>query len=159
LEERVGDVRAVMDAAGSPCATIFGWSEGGPMSLMFSATHPERTFGLVLCGSFASTRAEPWALRPEQWAGFVRAIEERWGQGIIVPFNGASRREDRAFVDWYARLERASASPGSIRALLAANYEIDVRHVLPTIQAPTLILHRVGDRTVPVAAGRYLAQH
>src|ERR1700730_16693510 len=75
LEERIGDVRAVMDAAGSPRAAIFGWSEGGSMSLMFSATYPERTSALVLCGSFASMKAEPWALSPETWARFLRQIE------------------------------------------------------------------------------------
>jgi pimeloyl-ACP methyl ester carboxylesterase len=74
LEERIGDVRAVMDAAGSPRATIFGWSEGGSMSLMFSAAYPERTSALVLCGSFASIKAEPWAVSSEQWTQFLRQI-------------------------------------------------------------------------------------
>ena len=159
LEERIGDVRAVMDAVGSPRATIFGWSEGGSMSLMFSATYPERTSALVVCGSFASVKAEPWAVSPEQWDQFLRQIEARWGQGVLVPINAPSRREDETFLQWFGRLERASASPGAILALMRANYEIDVRHVLPAIQAPTLVLHRVGDRTVPVEAGRYLAEH
>jgi pimeloyl-ACP methyl ester carboxylesterase len=159
LEERIGDVRAVMDAAGSRRATIFGWSEGGPMSLMFSATYPERTSALVVCGSFASIKAEPWGLSPERWSSFLSALESRWGQGVLVPVNAPSRKDDAAFVQWFGRLERASASPGSITALLRANYEIDVRHVLPAIQAPALILHRVGDKAVPVEAGRYLARH
>jgi class 3 adenylate cyclase len=159
LEERIGDVRAVMDAAGSPRATIFGWSEGGPMSLMFSATYPERTAALVLCGSFASVTTEPWGVSRERWDEFLRRVEEHWGRGILVPINAPSRRDDDAFVQWFGRLERASASPGGILALMRANYEIDVRHALATIQAPTLILHRVGDKTVPVEAGRYLAQH
>jgi class 3 adenylate cyclase len=159
LEERIGDVRAVMDAAGSPRATIFGWSEGGPMSLMFSAAYPERTSGLVVCGGFASIKAEPWSVSSEQWAQFLRQVESNWGKGVLVPFNAPSRRNDEAFVEWFGRLERASASPGAILALMRANYDIDVRHVLPAIQAPTLILHRVGDRAVPVEAGRYLAQH
>jgi pimeloyl-ACP methyl ester carboxylesterase len=158
LEERIGDVRAVMDAAGSPRATIFGWSEGGSMSLMFSATYPERTSALVLCGSFASIKAEPWALSPERWTQFLRQIETHWGKGVLVPVNAPSRQDDEPFVQWFGRLERASASPGAILALMRANYDIDVRHVLPAIQAPTLILHRVGDRTVPVECGRYLAQ-
>jgi class 3 adenylate cyclase len=159
LEERIGDVREVMDAAGSARATIFGWSEGGPMSLMFSATYPERTSALVLCGSFACTTAEPWLVTQEQWNQFLQRIESHWGQGVLVPINAPSRQNDAAFVQWFGRLERASASPGAILALMRANYGIDVRHVLPTIQAPTLILHRVGDKTVPVEAGRYLAQH
>jgi len=159
LEERIGDMRAVMDAAGSARATIYGWSEGGSMSLMFSATYPERTSGLILCGSFASLRGEVWDVSPERWEQILRHIEINWGQGVLVPFNAPSRRDDAAFVQWFGRLERASASPGAILALMRANYEIDVRHVLPAIQAPTVILHRVGDRAVPVAAGRYLAQH
>jgi pimeloyl-ACP methyl ester carboxylesterase len=159
LEERVGDVRAVMDAAASDRATIYGWSEGGSMSLMFAAAYPERTSALIVCGSFASPKAEPWGLNPEQWARFLRALEAHWGEGVLVPINAPSRQDDEAFVQWFGRLERASASPGAILALMRANYEIDVRHILPTIQAPTLVLHRVGDKTVPVACGRYLAQH
>ena len=159
LEERIGDVRAVMDAADSRRATIHGWSEGGSMSLMFSATYPARTSALVLCGSFASVKAEPWSVKPEQWDQFLRQVDQRWGQGVLVPINAPSRRDDQAFVQWFGQLERASASPGAILALMRANFEIDVRHVLPAIQAPTLILHRVGDRAVPVEAGRYLAEH
>ncbi len=159
IEERIGDVRAVMDAADSRRATIYGWSEGGPMSLMFSATYPERTAALVLCGSFASVKAEPLAVPQEQWARLLRRLEAHWGEGVLVPINAPSRQNDEAFVRWFGQLERAAASPGDILALMRANYEIDVRHVLPTIQAPTLVLHRVGDRTVGVEAGRYLAQH
>src|SRR5262249_53755226 len=113
LEERIGDVRAVMDAAGSARATIFGWSEGGSMSLLFSATYPERTTALVLCGSFASTAAEPWAVSPEQWRQFLQHVESRWGQGVLVPFNAPSRVDDAEFVQWFGRLERAAASPGA----------------------------------------------
>jgi class 3 adenylate cyclase len=159
LEERIGDVRAVMDAAGSERATIYGWSEGGSMSLMFAATYPERTSALALCGSFASIEAEPWSLSREQWAQFLLEIETNWGEGILVPFNAPSRRKDKVFLSWFGRLERATASPGAILALLRANYEIDVRHLLPAIRVPTLILHRVGDKTIPVTCGRYLAQH
>ena len=159
LEERIGDVRAVMDATGSARATIFGWSEGGSMSLMFCATYPERTAGLVLCGSYASMRAPPWSVPEERFARFLKLIDEKWGQGVLVPINAPSRKDDQAFVQWFGKLERAAASPGAILALIKANYEIDVRHVLPAIQAPTLILHRVGDKTVPVEAGRYLAQN
>ena len=159
LEERIGDLRAVMDAAGSQRATIFGWSEGGSMSLMFCATYPERTAGLVLCGSYASMRSDAWHIPEERFAKFLDAMDKYWGQGVLVPINAPSRKDDQAFVQWCGRLERAAASPASIVALMRANYEIDVRHVLPAIQAPTLILHRVGDKTVPVAAGRFLAEN
>ncbi len=159
LEERIGDVRAVMDAAGSERATIYGWSEGGAMSLMFAATYPERSSALVLCGSYATKRSEPWGVSPEQFERYLRNLEERWGEGVLVPTNAPSRRNDRTFLEYFGRLERASASPGAIAALMRANYGIDVRHVLPSIHLPTLILHRVGDSNVPVECGRYLAKH
>jgi class 3 adenylate cyclase len=159
IEERIGDVRAVMDAAGSDRAAIYGWSEGGPMCLMFAATYPERTSALILYGTCASIKDEPWGVTPEAFAKTVRRLDKHWGEGVLVAVNAPSRRNDRAFVEWFARIERAAASPGSIRDLMKANYEIDVRHVLATIQAPTLILHRAGDELVPVRAGRYLAEH
>lgn len=159
LEERVGDVRAVMDAAGSQTATIYGWSEGGPMSLMFAATHAERTSALVVYGSYASMKSEPWAISPGLFERFLEMLETHWGEGVLVAINAPSRREDKAVVQWFAGIERAGASPGSILALIRANYEIDVRHLLSAIRVPTLILHRSGDALVPVAAGRYLAEH
>jgi class 3 adenylate cyclase/esterase/lipase len=156
LEERIGDVRAVMDAAGSQRAVIHGWSEGGAMSLMFAATYPERTSALIVCGSYASYQA---MRNPEEFERRIRHLEEHWGEGVVVLRNAPSRRHDEAFLRYFGRLERASASPGSIVALMRANYDIDVRHILPSIHLPTLILHRVGDSTVPVEAGRYLAKH
>jgi len=159
LEERIGDLKAVMDAAGSHRATIFGWSEGGPMSLMFTATYPGRTSALVLCGSFASMRAELFNISEAEWEQVLRQFEEHWGEGILVPINAPSRRKDKPFVEWFARLERATASPGAIVALFRANFGIDVRPILPSIQVPTLVLHRVGDKTVPFPAGRYLAEN
>jgi pimeloyl-ACP methyl ester carboxylesterase len=157
LEERMDDIRVVMDAVGSSRAAIFGWSEGGSMSLLFAATYPERTTSLVLCGSYASIQAPPWSVTREQWSNVVSFFEQGWGQGVGVPINAPSRANDEPFVQWFARLERASDSPGGIAALMWANFDIDVRHVLPAISAPTLILHCVGDRTVPVAAGRDIA--
>src|SRR5262245_11176043 len=121
LEERIGDVRAVMDAVGSSSATIYGWSEGGSMALMFSATYPERTSALVLCGSVASIKAAPWAVTQERWAQLLRAIEARWGEGMLVPNQAPSRQQDQAFVQWFGRLERAAASPGAVLALMRAN--------------------------------------
>jgi class 3 adenylate cyclase len=159
LEERTGDVLAVMNAAGSDRATIFGWSEGGAMSLMFAATYPERTSALALYGAFASMQAEPWSLPEALFQQLLGVLEERWGTGILVPLNAPSRIKDEAFVRWWAQLERAVASPGAILALVRANYEIDARHILPSIQAPTLVLHRKDDALVPVEAGRYLAQN
>jgi pimeloyl-ACP methyl ester carboxylesterase len=159
LDERIGDVRAVMDATGSKSATVYGWSEGGPMSLMFAATYPERTSALVLYGTFASVGAEPWSVTPEQWDEHVRALQEHWGTGQLVAANSPSQINNPAYVQSVARLERASASPASIAALFRANYEIDVRHILPSIHLPALIMHRKGDALVPVKCGRYLAEH
>ncbi len=159
LEERIGDVRAVMDAAGSDRATIYGWSQGGAMSLMFAATYPERTSALVLYGTFASAKSEPWSFTREQYEQLLRELQVHWGEGILLAVNAPSALGDKAMVQRVAQLERASASPGSILALLRANYELDVRHLLPSVRVPTLILHRVGDALVPVAAARYLAEH
>jgi class 3 adenylate cyclase len=156
IEERIGDVRAVMDAAGSKKATIYGWSEGGSMSLLFAATYPEQTLGLVLCGSSASMKAYR---SEEQRDLLVKRLDEHWGEGILVPITAPSRAEDEVFLRYFGKLERASASPGAIVALIRANFEIDARPILPTIHLPTLILHRVGDKAVPVEQGRYLAQH
>jgi class 3 adenylate cyclase len=159
LEERTGDVRAVMDAAGSERATIYGWSEGGPMCLMFAATYPERTSALVLYGTFASMRNEPWDVTREQLDQFLGELDRRWGEGVLLLLNAPSRRSDQAFLQRFARIERAAASPGAVLTLMRANYEIDVRHLLPAIRVPTLILHRAGDELVPVRTGRYLAEH
>src|SRR5713101_3665480 len=159
LEERIDDVRAVMDAAGSERATIYGWSEGGPMCLMFAATYPHRTSALILFGSFASMREKPWGVPPDGFELFLGQIDTHWGEGVLLRLNAPSRSNDPAFVQWFARIERAAASPGSVLTLMRANYEIDVRHLLPAIRVPTLILHRAGDELVPIRAGRYLAEH
>ncbi len=155
VAEQTIEERAVMDAAGSEKATIYGWSEGGPMSLLFAATYPERTSGLVLCGSFASFKAY---ISEEKRDLFLKRLDEHWGEGILVPINAPSRAKDEVFLQYFGKLERATASPGAIVALMRANFEIDARPILPTIHLPTLILHRVGDKTVPVEQGRYLAQ-
>jgi pimeloyl-ACP methyl ester carboxylesterase len=154
LDERVGDVLAVMNAAGSQRATVYGWSEGGQLSLKLAATHPERVAGLVLYGSYPSIDVPR-----EQFERFLETLEAHWGEGVLVGVNAPSRRKDEAFVQWFGRLERAVASPGAILALMRANYEIDVRDLLPSIDVPTLILHREGDSLVPVASGRYMAEH
>jgi pimeloyl-ACP methyl ester carboxylesterase/DNA-binding winged helix-turn-helix (wHTH) protein len=159
LEERIDDVRTVMDSANSKRATIYGWSEGGPMSLMFAATYPERATALVLYGTFASIKDRPWAEPRERWEAMVQEWEEHWGEGILLRVNAPSIANVPSKVQWCGMLERASASPGSIAALMRANYEMDVRHILPTIAIPVLVMHRTEDALVPVAAGRYLAEH
>ncbi len=158
LDERVGDILAVMDATGSRRATVYGWSEGGQMCLTLAAKHPERLSGLILYGTYASMQAPPWTVSRELMQRFLVALETYWGQGILVRLNAPQRLGDKAFVEWFGRLERAVASPNGILALVRANYEIDVRDLLPSIRVPTLVLHRAGDALVPVEAGRYLAR-
>ena len=159
VEERIIDIRAVMDAAGSERATIYGWSEGGPASLVFSATCPERVSALVLYGTFASIKDPPWAISRELWESHVRSWETHWGEGILLELNAPSVWGNEAFRQGTGQWERACASPGSIGALMRLNYDLDARRVLSVIQAPTLVLHRIGDSLVPSDCGRYLAEN
>ena len=159
LEERIIDIQAVMDAVGSDRATVYGWSEGGPTSLVFSATYPERTSALVVYGTFASLKEPPWAMSRERWESYVSSWETHWGEGILLELNAPSVWGNEAYRQDTGRWERATASPGSIGALMRISYYLDVRHVLPVIQAPTLVLHRVGDSLVPSDCGRYLAEN
>jgi class 3 adenylate cyclase len=157
LEQRMDDVRAVMDAAGSERAALFGISEGGAMSSLFAATYPERTRALVLYGTYASYTK--WVLSGERLAAFIAAIESSWGTGETVRIFAPDMAEDRAFRDWWARFERLGASPSAVIDLTRMNVEIDTRPILPTIRVPTLIVHRTGDTRVDVEAGRYQAAH
>jgi class 3 adenylate cyclase len=157
LEERITDIAAVMDAAGSARATMYGWSEGGPASLMFSASYPERTTALILYGTFASVKDPPWAAPRDKWGRMLATWEDHWGEGILLEANAPSMFGDEGARRMIGEIERASASPGSIVALMWANYELDARHVLPAIRVPTLVLHRTGDSLVPIECGRQLA--
>jgi pimeloyl-ACP methyl ester carboxylesterase len=105
LEERISDVRAVMDAAGSDRATIYGWSEGGPMCLMFSATHPERASSLVLFGSYASTKDPPWSVTREGLEESIGTWEAHWGEGILLQLNAPIAYKDEAIRQHVGRLE------------------------------------------------------
>jgi class 3 adenylate cyclase len=163
LEERMDDIRAVMDAAGSERAAIFAASEGVPLAILFAATHPERVTGLVLYGGMARTiwsEDHPWAIRKED---LVKANEELvlpfWGQGIMSEIFAPSLADDPAVQSWSARMERYAASPAMVRKLFEMFYETDVREILPLVKVPTLVLHRTGDRLVNIRAGRYLAEH
>ena len=159
LEERMDDFRAVMDAAGSERAALFGASEGGPMSLLFAATYPQRVRALVLYGSYASfMEAQPGSSSDEEFNERLEYIDQVWGTGEFyagrfTPSTVSDPETRRAM----ARFERQSASPSAVIAIQRMNCEIDVQHILPTIHVPTLIMHRVGDRMVAVAAGRELA--
>jgi pimeloyl-ACP methyl ester carboxylesterase len=162
LEERMDDVRAVMDAAGWERAAIFGISEGGPMAMMFAASCPGRVSALVLYGTFARvSRADdyPHGYPPEANARWLDALESSWGTGQLSRMFAPALADDPAALRRLARLERMAMSPGTARKLFGLLVQTDVRHVLPAIRVPTLILHRRDDQPVGVGHGRYLAGH
>jgi pimeloyl-ACP methyl ester carboxylesterase len=160
LEQRLDDVRAVMDAAGSKRAVLVGVSEGGPLCTLFAATYPEKTEALVAIGSYARRLKDvdyPWGQTFEQREAFCQTILEQWGGPVGIDERAPSRAADPAFRDWWASYLRMGASPGAAVALTRMNAAIDVRDVLPSIQVPTLVVHRSGDRLLLVEEGRYLA--
>jgi pimeloyl-ACP methyl ester carboxylesterase len=162
LEERMDDVRAVIDAAGWQRAVIWGISEGGPMAMMFAATYPDRVQALLLYGTFARfSRADdyPHGFPPEFSERWLSALESSWGTGELSRSFAPSLAGDPHEMRLLARLERMAMSPGTARKLFRVLTQLDVRHVLPAIRVPTLVLHRTGDQPVRVAHGRYLAEH
>ena len=161
LEQRIDDARAVMDATGSRRAALVGVSEGGPMSLLFAATHPDRTVAMVIIATFARiawAADYPFGTKPEQWRGLLERMEEGWGQGVLLSSFANSLAGDVAARAWWGRFQRQAASPGAAVAVMQMVYELDARPILPAIRVPTLILHRADDRLVPVEHARYLAQ-
>ena len=163
LEERMDDVRAVMDAAGSERAALLGISEGVPMSILFAATYPERVQALVCLGGMArSTPAPdyPYGESPEALAeSGAELVLPYWGQGASVEIAAPSQWNNEEAHAFFARMERATASPGMLLQLAQMFLEIDIRDVVPTVQVPTLLLHRTGDMLVNVRHGRWLAEH
>ena len=155
LEVRMDDVRAVMDAASSERAAIFGQSEGGAMSMLFAATYPDRTRALVLFGTYAHHAT--WVLSGERLQAFLDLIESGWGTGATLEFFVPSRASDENFRRQWAGWERQGASPAAAVALTRMNSEIDIRPILSAIRVPTLIMHRIGDPRCSVEAGRYLS--
>jgi pimeloyl-ACP methyl ester carboxylesterase len=161
LEERIDDMRAVMDAAGSHRAAILGWSEGGPMSILYAATHPDRVSHLVLCGSFACYVGDALhgqVVVPELFDLFVDHIVSQWGDGgfcrLIAPSAAHLPDADRVL----SRVERYSASPQTVRRLWEAVRDIDVRPVAPSVRVPTLVLRRDGE-IMPAPPSRWMADH
>lgn len=162
LEVRMDDVRAVMDAVGSERAFLYGISEGGPMCILFAATYPERTAGLIALGSFARMFEAPdyeCGIPIELFDALLDGFEGRWGDGssltAFVPNYVAAHPE---VVPMLARVERQSASPGAVREILGLLPEIDVRPVLPSVAVPTLIVHATHDPMIPVSMGHYMAE-
>jgi pimeloyl-ACP methyl ester carboxylesterase len=162
LDERMEDLHAVMDAAGSERAAIVGVSEGGPMGILFAATYPDRTTALVLNGSFARIARGPdqdFGYPEEDVDAIVEGFASGWGDGHAIANFFPSMARDPAVLENMARLERNSASPGAVAEIIQMVAEIDVRPILSTISVPTLVIHHTGDPVIPVENGRYLAEH
>jgi len=157
LDERMDDLRAVMDAAGMEKAALLGISEGGPLCALFAATYPERCTALVLYGSFA--RFASWFPTEEALAEFFSYVDQAWGSGGSLPMFAPSRENDPAFQRWWGRFERLGASPAAASALMRMNSQIDISGIVSTIRVPTLVIHRIEDVTINVEGGRYLAAH
>lgn len=161
LEERIDDVRAVLDAAGSTRAAFIAIHEAGPMAMLYAATHPERIDALVLYGTWPKgTRSDdyPWAPPTEYHQRVAAAIKERWGTGMSASIMSPSRAGDERLRGWFAKHERVGASPGTALEAAAASAHTDVRDVLESISVPTLIVHRVGDRVADIGGARYMAE-
>jgi class 3 adenylate cyclase len=163
LEQRMDDVRAVLDVVGSEKPAVFGYSEGGQMAALFAATYPERTRALVLYGTYARVRSDPDyppGLPDEVLESFTNEIAAHWGEVTdMLALFALSATRDPGFRDWLGRYAQHSGSPATAVTLLQMNNEIDVRSALPAIGVPTLVLHRVGDPLAAVEHGRYLAEH
>jgi class 3 adenylate cyclase/alpha-beta hydrolase superfamily lysophospholipase len=163
LEQRMDDVRVVMDATHSRRAALFGISEGGPMSVLFAATYPERISALILYGSIAKgawASDYPWGTKyDDEWEKWLEEWRKKWGGPVGIETWAPSVAHDERFLQWWAKYLRLGASPRAVISLWRMNAAIDVRDILPAIRVPTLVLHRSGDRAVEVEQGRYLAEH
>ncbi len=162
LEQRTEDILAVLDAVGSEQAALLGVSEGGNMACMFAATHPERTTALVLYGCYARRAWAPdypWGAKPEQLEEFVENMRKAWGEPFNLNEGAPSAANDAAAREWFASYGRQSAGPRAAERITRLNYDIDIRAILSAIQAPTLVLHREGDRWTQVDEAQFLAEH
>jgi pimeloyl-ACP methyl ester carboxylesterase len=162
LEDWMDDVRAVMDAAGSERAALFGAADGGMMAATFAATYPERVSALILANSTARMSWAPdypIGIPPERAEVIASVTEETWGRPDLLTLTNPSLGEDQAAREAYARLMRMAASPSTADAVVRLLLEIDVRNVLPAIQAPTLVIHRTDNVLLSLDHGRYLAEH
>lgn len=162
LEQRVDDLRAVLDAVGSTDAILIGISEGGTLCLMYAASLPERVRAVVLVSAFARWTAAPdypqgWS--PQMLQKLRDYIAAAWGRGHSISAAYGRRAQDPVLASWAATAEVEGASPGAAQDLLEMNRQIDVRPVLPAVSVPTVVLHNTHDSVSPVENGRYLASH
>ena len=160
LDQRMLDVQAVMESAGSKRAVLLGVSEGGPLCALFAATYRDQTAGLVMLGSYARrlwAPDYPWGPTAEEREEFLQSLVKEWGGPVGIDERAPSRALDPEFRNWWAAYLRMGASPGAAVALTRMNAAVDIRSILPTITVPSLIIHRTGDRLLKIDEGRYLA--
>jgi pimeloyl-ACP methyl ester carboxylesterase len=156
MDQRMDDIRAVMDATQTKRASVYGLSEGGSLAALFAASHPQRCRSLIMSGAFA--KFSSWFPTAEAFDRFLKYIATDWGSGATAINMAPSRKDDPAFRAWWGRRERSSASPSAAIALMRINSQIDISSVLPSVQVPTLIIHRTNDRIVDVDGGRRVAK-
>jgi class 3 adenylate cyclase len=163
LEAQMDDVVAVMDAVGSERAAVMAMMEAGSMACLFAATHPERTRALILYEATPRMTSAPgyeWPLTREEREGHVEGLRENWGTGTwVLGLSSPLGSPDGPIREWASKLERLAASPGTAMSLYRMHSDVDVRPVLPSIQAPTLVLHRPGDKFIDIRHSRYIAEH
>ena len=160
LEERVSDLEAVLQAVGSERIAIFGISEGGPMGLLYAAMHPERVSAVVLYGAspcFVATDEWAWGWSPTEYRRILDEVEADWGDGALLSTLAPGLAGNEVAREIFGRFQRMAASPAMAVASLECMRHLDCRAILPVVRVPTLVLHRTGDRFIPVEAGRYLA--
>jgi pimeloyl-ACP methyl ester carboxylesterase/DNA-binding CsgD family transcriptional regulator len=162
MDERMDDIGAVMDAAGSDRAAILGISEGGTLSLLFSVAHPQRARALILYGSWARRLAGPdypYGPSADELEDVVRGMDRAWATGEWWNGGRSSEYDDDRHRAWWARYLRMAASPAMAQKVIRMNMALDIRSVLPAVDLPTLVLHRTGDPWIDVGHARYLAAH
>ena len=160
LAERMDDIAAVMHAAGSPRAALLAWSEGGPASLLFAQRTPERVAALMLNGTaprFSAAEDYPEGIPRDMLELFIDTMCQDWGTGVGFEMYAPSMADDARMRSWWASYQRFACSPGAVAASLRMHLDVDVRHALPDITAPTLIMHRTHDMLVPVECARFAA--
>jgi class 3 adenylate cyclase len=162
LEERMDDMLAVLDAAGSEQAALFGVSEGGPLSILFTATHPQRVSALVTYGAAPRMAWAPdytWGIPPELYNDAAKeAVRDGWGDGVLLELFAPSCADDERIREVWGTFQRLGASPSMGVATLLAMLEIDVRDILPSVRVPTLLIHRAGDRAIPAKGSRFMSE-
>lgn len=156
MDERMDDIRAVMDAEGIDKATVMGISEGGSLAALFAAYHPDRCENLIVYGGFASFKS--WFPTEESLNELFEYIETSWGSGASVPHFVPSMAGDAEFQEWWGKYERLGASPRDVTEIMRMNSQIDITDVLPTIKVPTLVLHKTEDVLIDIEGGRTLAR-